>query len=322
MVPEDAEYGAPQALLQGLIDYAGLFPPAGLDMARAVRTYAAILGGKDAWMLGRFIVPVSRLKEFADAARDAWREGGELGPWPVSVLMDGDFAEDREAIFAFNRAYGDGADGGDGGAVIDAVEIKVPVENGVPSAAFVDRTLDEVPDELFPFFELPVPHGGKGDIRGCLAVLSDADAAAKLRTGGVKADAFPSAAGIAEFIAACAAANVPFKATAGLHHAMRGEYALTYEPGCPRGVMHGYVNLFLAAGLIHVGAIDAAEAARLLETRDAGTMAFGPGRITWGERWLGVEQIDDVRAGFALSYGSCSFDEPVSEARAIGLLKD
>ena len=57
-----------EALLAQLIDYAGLFPPAKLDMGPTVRNYADYVAGDDAWMLGRLIVPVGRLEEFEAAA--------------------------------------------------------------------------------------------------------------------------------------------------------------------------------------------------------------------------------------------------------------
>jgi hypothetical protein len=52
-----------RALLEGLIDYAGLFPPAALSMQNAVRNYARYREGEHAWALGRFVVPADRAAE-------------------------------------------------------------------------------------------------------------------------------------------------------------------------------------------------------------------------------------------------------------------
>lgn len=306
------------ALLQGLIDYAGLFPPAKLDMPASVRNYERYLQSQHAWMLGRFILPVSRLEEFRTASRGVLPTSGEDDePWPLSVLIDGELDVDLDAIYAFNREH---AIESNGLAVIDAVEIKVPLEGGSPSATFVDETLDRVPDELFPFFELPAPGMGGADIRGCLAVLSDADAAAKLRTGGVTPEAIPASAHVAEFILACAGADVPFKATAGLHHAVRAEHGLTYEPNCPRSIMHGFLNVFIAAALAKQARISAETLTRVLEERDPRAFVFTDTRVTWRDHALGMDQIEDARHGFALSYGSCSFEEPVEELGALKLI--
>ena len=65
--------------MRGLVDYAGLFPPAALAMAEAARRYAAYLGSPEAWMLGRFVVPVERLDELADAAMPYTATGATRG---------------------------------------------------------------------------------------------------------------------------------------------------------------------------------------------------------------------------------------------------
>lgn len=324
-----------RALLAGLIDYAGLFPPAKLPMAASVENYARYIKGPQRWMLGRFICPVSRLEEFRAAAerllpgRDdvielaapdetdeglAPRRASRQTPdddypgWRLSALIDGNLEEDLDAIFAFNHEHSRPERGL---ALIDAVELKA----GTPGS--IEDALDAIPDEIYPFFELPVGT----DIRGYLAALSGAEAGAKIRTGGVTPEAFPPPPAVADFIAACHAAEVPFKATAGLHHPIRAEYNLTYEPGCPRGVMHGFLNVFLAAAFIHHRKIDAAAAAQLLEERDAAAFAFSAGSVRWRTHELAPWQVEQARRSFALSYGSCSFDEPVEDLTRLGLLR-
>src|SRR5581483_1252946 len=59
---------AVRALMAGAIDYAGLFAPASLPMADAVRNYARYQTGPHAWALGNFVVPLDRLKEFDSSA--------------------------------------------------------------------------------------------------------------------------------------------------------------------------------------------------------------------------------------------------------------
>ncbi len=75
-------------LLAGLIDYAGLFPPAALPMADAVARYARYRQGAHAWALGRFIVPAARLEEFARTLDAVESTVSAEAPWPVSVLAD------------------------------------------------------------------------------------------------------------------------------------------------------------------------------------------------------------------------------------------
>lgn len=313
-----------RVLMGGLIDYAGLFPPAKLGMADSVRNYDAYLRSPEAWMLGRFILPVSKLEEFRAATRELLPKlmqdeaPAYEQPWLISAIIDGELDRDLDAIFAFNHRH---AQAGNGLALIDAVELKVPDAAGSASLDFIDRAIETMPDELYAFFEIPARN--LADCRGLIAGLAGADAAAKIRTGGVTADSFPPSDAIASFLQACAAADVPFKATAGLHHAVRAHHPLTYEPGCPKGLMHGYLNLFTAAALVRTHHVEPAVACEVLETTDPRAFTFGDTLLTWqhptrGSYGLTVEQLAHTREMFALSYGSCSFDEPVTELRQLG----
>lgn len=339
MSSEDTSLSAAHALLQGLVDYAGLFPPARLSMADAAGNYAKYLRSPESWMLGRFICPVSRLEEFRAAAAGLLPTGGSANgsapahaphaeaPWPISAIIDGDLDENLDAIFAFNAEHGQPSKGL---AVIDAAEIRVPPDK--PAAAFIDESLDLIPEEVFPFFEIAImPEKGQSgtaspDLRGPIAALSGADAGAKVRTGGLTPDAFPAPERLAEFLLACTAADVPFKATAGLHHPVRAEHPLTYEPGCPRGVMHGFLNLFFAAALAHANRhASAGDAARetlsrvLLEV-DPRAFVFSERALAWHDFTIDSTQIALARETFALSFGSCSFDEPVADLKALRII--
>ncbi|MBC7834896.1 MAG: hypothetical protein H7Y88_07325 [Phycisphaerales bacterium] len=324
-LPGDTPPGKPapsdtlQALLSGLIDYAGLYPPAKLPMPQAVQNYAAHLRSPQAWMLGRFICPVSRLEELKQTAGALLPRGDEseehlAEPWPISAIIDGDLDEDLDAVFAFNHEH---CEPRNGLANVDAVEIKAT------SFAMIDAALETMPEEIFPFFEIPIEPGGTGpgaDMRGFIAALSGSDAGAKLRSGGVTAGAFPSPAQVAEFIIACDAADVPFKATAGLHHPLRSEHPLTYEPDCPRALMHGFLNVFLAAAFVREGNMVSPDVVALLEETDVKRFRFSDASACWRNRQLEVSHVAGARESFALSYGSCSFEEPVADLKILGLL--
>jgi hypothetical protein len=308
--------------MAGLIDYAGLFPPAKLAMPAAVEAFAHARAGEEEWMLGRFICPASRLEEFSKAAAvlmpgthatSGYREYADIGePWRVSVLIDGDLGAGMAALEAFNRKH---SVEDSGRAVADVIELKV----GSPSE--VDAALDRIPDELFPFVEFPSEVVNAGDVRGFVAALAGQAAAAKVRTGGVTPEAFPSPAKVADFLLACRAAEVPFKATAGLHHPVRAEFPLTYEPGCPRGVMHGFLNVFLAAAAVRAHRLNERVVTAMIEERDTGAFRFTEEGVRWRDVVLDSLQLAESREGFALSYGSCSFDEPVRDLASLGLLR-
>lgn len=325
-----------RTLLSGLIDYAGLFPPAMLPMRESSANFAAILAGSHSWMLGRLIIPASRLDEFEKESSALWRTPGDTGApdapetWRISAVLGDDPDRDIDRIFAFNQAHAPDEPGDDsdvasaadadgraapgvralGGAVIDTVELKVS------AARDIDRLLSIIPEQLGAFFEIPIGD----DPRGMITALAGSGAAAKLRTGGVTPDAFPAPVHVARFLSACHAADVAFKATAGLHHALRGEYPLTYEPGCPCATMYGLLNIFVAAAGVRTGEIGERDAAELLQERDPSAIRVVEQGVAWRAARIPTPKLAMVRESFALSYGSCSFDEPVAELRALGLI--
>ena len=142
----------------------------------------------------------------------------------------------------------------------------------------------------------------------------------KVRTGGVSADVFPSAGDLVRFIRAAHEARVPFKATAGLHHPLRAEYRLTYEPNSACGTMFGFLNLFLAAAFVGAGLDDDDAAVRLLEERDPAAIRFTLDGAEWRGRRLDFESIRRARESGIVSFGSCSFTEPIGDLQSLGLL--
>lgn len=284
------------ALLAGVVDYAGLFPPAGLDLPAAVAEYRAALASPDAWLLGRFVIPAARLPELARvlAAPD---NGAPTAAWRVSAITAGESAADLAAIAAFNLTM-------PALALVDAIE-------GKPSS--LDR-IDWLARQHRPgetFVEVPLD----GDIPAWLARIAAHGLAAKVRTGGVTAAAFPAASAVAAFLAAVTRAGVRFKATAGLHHAVRGAYRLTYEPGAADAPMYGYLNVLLAAAVLRDGGTTA-EAEQVLLDSDAASLTFADDAIRWHGRAFPVALLRATRAALA-GFGSCSFREPAGELRAL-----
>ncbi len=139
---------------------------------------------------------------------------------------------------------------------------------------------------------------------------------AKVRTGGLVPSAIPSPADVANFIVACAERRLAFKATAGLHHPIRGGYALTYEPDSEKGTMHGFLNLLVAAVFAWKGDRDIEP---IIAETDPSAFRFDC-RVHWRMHSVGLEQILDARENFIHSIGSCSFEEPVYELEMLGIL--
>jgi hypothetical protein len=294
---------AAEALLAGLVDYAGLFPPAALPMDDAVAGYARWRRSPEAWMLGRFVLPAGRLVELSRAADVYLPEPGAGAPWRLSALLGADVHGDSARVTAFNASSA-------GRAVVDSAELKA---ESPEDAGFA---LDALPPRLAVFVEVPLG----GDLDALLAVLKTRGARAKVRTGGVVPEAIPEPVDVARFIAACAAAGVPWKATAGLHHPVRAEHALTYAAGSPQAVMHGFLNVFAGAVFARAGA-SLADLEGVLREEDALAFHLDEDVLVWRHLRVSADDVKRARRDFATSFGSCSFAEPVADLRDLGVLR-
>lgn len=311
-----------RTLMTGLIDYAGLFPPSKLPMSEATENYAKYLRGEHADFLARFIIPVPRLKEFTEKASvllpgthatSGYPEhADDIDPWQLSAIIVGDLQENLDAIYAFNEHHDQETNGL---AMVDAIEMKIE------SVDDIDEALAHIPEAIDVAFEIPPTVIMGGDPRGFIAALSGSDAIAKIRCGGVESSMIPSSADIAGFILACKAAGVAFKCTAGLHHPIRAEQNLTYEDNPARGVMHGFVNVFFASAFVRSTKNPTEETViAILDETDPKAFSFSNEGIRWREHSVSTSHIAHARESFSTSYGSCSFDEPRDDMKALGLL--
>lgn len=289
-----------RALLSGIVDYAGLFPPAALDLDTASRNYDTYLSGEHAWMLGRFICPATRLAELQACMRTECN-------WNISALVDAtDLDEQLRLVQDFNSEH-------IRRSTVDTLEIKVN------SACDVDA-LALIPRDFTVYCEVPL----NDSLGTSLHAVASAGLRAKIRSGGLNAAAFPPAEELARFIIGCDTARVPFKATAGLHHPIRCNAPFTYEKDSTRGTMHGFLNVFLAAALFRhapEGApLSRDELIAILDTDSPSEFRFDDNEVTWQDRRVSSDQLAETRANFAHSFGSCSFDEPINELRTLRLL--
>jgi hypothetical protein len=301
-------------LQRDLIDYAGMFPPASLGVAPAVANYDAYSRSEYCWMLGRFIVPVARLGEFEEILGQLPAEKTESS-WRVSALPGTDLAADLARIREFNDCFTDGIASSPSArrVSIDSVEVKVT------SAEQIDLLCRLIPGEFETYFEIPWAGRTPSEMRDCIAAVGHGGRRAKIRTGGETADKFPAPQRVVEFMQLCAASNVAFKATAGLHHPVRSVHRLTYQADSPSAMMHGFLNVFLAAAFLRAG-MDARPATELLDEQSADAFHFDSEGVLWRGRRLGLDDISTARRTFAISFGSCSFTEPVDDLRALRLL--
>lgn len=290
-----------RVLLSEIIDYAGLFPPAQLSMAAAVQNYADYLRSEYSWMLGRFIVPADMLDEFEERAREYWtRKDAKL--WRISILARGNLGDVNQRVEKFNAAYV-------GQAIIDAVEIRAD------NPAQIQEAKPHLLPEMPTYFELPLT----AILPEQISLLATSKTRAKVRTGGVVPEAFPPIDELIKFLRVCIAANVPFKATAGLHHPFRTTRRLTYEEDSPIGTMHGFINLFLSAALLRIN-LNNTSVHRLMADGNPDNFVFDDDGASWNNTRVDLQQLKTMRQRNIISFGSCSFVEPIEDLQQLGLL--
>jgi len=290
-------------LLDGLADYAGLFPPASLNMDAMVEQYAMGLAGPCASMLGRVIVPAAKLGDFERAAAAALPGHADDDPWCISALVRADDMDaDLETIATFNDEH---VDPGNGLALIDVIEVKAGDVEGIEAIA------SNLPEGLFAFVEIPID----SDPRGLLAALAGDGLGAKIRTGGMTPELYPDMGDVARFIVHAAAAEVPFKATAGLHHPLPND-----NSDVPARQL-GFVNVFAAATFTQTAGLDVAAVHAVLELADPDAFHFDGATLQVGEHTVSSAQLEACRLTLGTSFGSCSIDDPWSDLIALGWLE-
>jgi hypothetical protein len=266
-------------LLSQVVDDAALFPPGDAPMAEAVPAHLDHESGPDAGLIGRFLCPASRLAELRAVLPED------------EVLMLGVIADSGLDGLAAALAVVDG----DERFVVETVELRHPG---------ADR-LDEL-ERLLPYGVEAYVEVAPADMRDLLPTLAGREMLrAKLRTGGLGAEAFPSPLDAAEFLVGCADLEVGLKCTAGLHHAVR------YKDTDTGFTHHGFLNVLLAAALAADGR-DVPEVRAALEIEDPQTLRAAVAALS-------VEDAAGARNLFH-GFGSCSFAEPVEDLAKLGLL--
>jgi hypothetical protein len=285
-----------KTLLLSVVDYAGLFPPAKLDLQQAMANYACYQTTAYAWMLGRFVLPASRLREFTELLP----KFSTPQQWRLSVILSQDIEPDIEKVRSLDNN------------AIAVTSLEIPPQPPTE----IKKALSHLPKGVDSYFEIPL----HSDIEAYLAVLRHTGASAKIRTGGVTVDAFPSVTQLYECMLAFAKAPIPFKATAGLHHPLLGKHPLTNEPDSPVAEMHGFLNVALVAALIYQQKITREEALELLKESSIEALQITQDSISWQDYQLNLVEIEQTRQKFFRSFGSCSFDEPIDDLKKLKLL--
>lgn len=281
----------PAALLAGILDDAATFPPGNARMVDAVEARAMY---EDSWfapLLGAVVLRSDRTQELLDVLAGCGTEPRQAaGPLPVTVTVPGGPRALPAAVAAVDHE------------ALSAVAFEVPLGPVVPDRALLRGLRAIVPAAA----DLHVELSSTVDLAAAMPVLAAAGVRAKVRTGGTSAAAFPDAASVARFVHAAVRAGVPFKATAGLHNALRHRDEDTaFEH-------HGFVNLLAAVAAALHGGADEDRARVLIATTEPEPLL----EVLTG---LDHDQAKAVRAAF-VSFGTCSTVEPVEDLAGLGLI--
>jgi hypothetical protein len=304
-----------RAFLHQIIDYAGLFPPAKLPLEDALSTYLhEKKTSPHRWMLGRFVFPAARLPELLTVQ---WsRQGTPLLCLTALGQQGSDLSDflprlhsDLDAILESRICW-------ESSALIDMLEV------ALPNNATIEQLEDRLQlaaaqlhqSNLRGFLEVPRTTSWHINVAQIVQVLRDLGKeplGLKLRCGGVTAEAFPSDEQVAFFISRCRDARIPWKATAGLHHPRRHwDAALNLWH-------HGFLNVFGAGILAWTHSLTEADLAAILADRDGQHFCVTEDTFAWKQWSCTTAQIADARQQFATSFGSCSFEEPCLDLRAM-----
>lgn len=324
-----------RALLTEALDYAGLFPPASLALDPAIRNFARDRQSSERWMLARFICPTGKL---ADLQRYRDELFAHEPPFRFSALGTGasDLDAFRRGLESDVQAMNAFVNSHDDCVRVEAFETRMPdALSREPSVALATAAL-ECYSAAFDtsrfagcsaFFEAPAGTSWQDGAEHLIRELGREGRRRKarglpapgfkLRTGGVTADAFPSTSLVAWALACCRDAVVPIKFTAGLHHPIR-----MYRDEV-NTKMHGFVNVLAAAALAHAYPLDPLgerELEAVLECEDPRQFELHDDRILIGQYVLAADVITAIRRDAVISFGSCSFDEPIQDLRSLGWL--
>jgi hypothetical protein len=312
-----------RALLEGIIDYAGLFPPAELSMEDALSRYLRHRRSDAGWMLARFVCPARRLDKLG-ALLDT--DTPDAQPFAIAVLGRGgatleDFTaaveEDARLIRAFGSRHGERV-------AADVYEVKLPEAGG--AALAVEKAWQILKTsgspEISPFFEVSLLDEWRPRLPAAAAAVRDALRAAgpghrlglKIRCGGLEAAAIPEPMAVAAAIATCRATGVPLKATQGLHHPFR------HTDEALGAVVHGFLNLFTASVMAYAHDAPVTGLTEIVADADPQSFTIEADRLAWSNLEATAAEIAEARDGVLTSFGSCSFSEPRDGLESLHIL--
>ncbi len=321
--------------LSEIIDYAGLYPPASLSLENALEKFGEHAKSPHSWMLSKFVIGSDRLQEFEKLISN----NTDLDvPIDLSIVAPAttEFDEFKQAITSVVKEIALLHKNLKGKVRTSTLEIKLPVEaiyttSSVDTIKAIDyavkvmsrsvvlphRLFFEVPGFDFDFkmtekvVRLIAAHNAKIQSMDMPHYIFSG---LKIRCGGVEAHQFPSSRYLAKAVLAGRDENVAIKFTAGLHHPIR------HYNDSVKTKMHGFLNLFGASILSYTQDLSEKEFVEILNDEKVSNFRFTDQYFAWKDFAAPALEIRMLRMLSVLSYGSCSFEEPVEDLQALKIL--
>jgi hypothetical protein len=304
--------GTIDVFMRRIVDYAGLFPPASLALDEALQAFHNYQHHPRSDFLGRFVMPLDRLMKVTDASSEPSTFSGlvrasSLAMQDVRTEISRNAAGLRFFEIKFPRI------------TTDCIEVDLPEgawseDNGYRRFRnFLAALADEFGADRRIFIEL----NWRKHYAPLMAVLEENGLrfGVKLRTGGVTPESIPPSRAVAEFLLAAAQHKLPMKATAGLHVPVPNE-----DPDVGAR-MHGFLNFFSAGFLAYTGRGGEQAITNILENLSYEDFSFGESSMRCGSFAFSIDEVEQLRSQWLLSFGSCSFLEPIEHLEHHGLIE-
>ena len=295
--------------LSKLIDYAGLFPPANLDLIPALNNYRKYIDCEDSWMMSQFIIPLNDLKNISVKDMELFDDSF---PLDLSILS-GNLANDIEKLNSFKNLYPNKVK-------FSGLETRISnLDELLDLLTSTNSTIKNNNLNLSSFFELPYCENWLVKMENAINTISkfnklnQTNFGFKLRCGGIKADMFPEPSFVSNAILSCIKNEVPMKFTAGLHHPVR------HFNDSVNTKMYGFFNIFIGGMLAQKFNLNFNQLVEILTDEDEANFIFNEDEFRWKNYKIKNEEIEQYRSKNFISYGSCSFDEPREDLTNLGI---
>tara|TARA_Y100000590_G_scaffold29138_1_gene32600 strand:- start:206 stop:1132 length:927 start_codon:yes stop_codon:yes gene_type:complete len=297
---------ASRDFFSGIIDYAGFFPPAQLEYLHALANYIDYSTSEYRWILSRFISPTAKFEQLAQ------------------FLSEKSIDKDIDLV-AILRPHED----------IDTYISKLPDEleamNSLPDNVRVSFIETKLPSnilthdissavnslvEIFKavrYHRIFLEFSGENYINYDVNNYVDS-VGIKVRCGGPTLNLVPSVELLSEIIVYAADNKIPVKFTAGLHHPI-----LHFDPVLG-GMAHGFLNVFMASAMAYSNTANYKYIYEVLNDQDPENFIFNTDSVSYKDCTLPSELVQDIRKEYVHSFGTCSFDDPITDLTSLGII--